>query len=119
MKKRGMSAGMVLLACVAASCGTGGRAEQPPPLDPVTSATQTETRAADVGKLFCGEIQLRWQLPECEYRVVEAVPGEDAFAALYEEIRPWNENEKIKHSFIMAQFFDAGGNYLRTAYGGI
>ncbi len=69
--------------------------------------------------LYCGETQLHWQVPACEYYIIETAAGEAGFAVLYEEQRPWYDEDTKQYRFLMAQIFNAQGGHELTAYTGV
>ncbi|HWP50185.1 MAG TPA: hypothetical protein VN626_00675 [Clostridia bacterium] len=83
------------------------------------SSVSSESAGAAAQRLYCGETELRWEVPQNEYRIVDAVAGEGGYAVLYVEKRPEdNEPKEYRHA-VMAQIFDVKGNHERTAYAGI
>lgn len=80
----------------------------------------SSSAGTDSPPLYCKKTQLLWEVPQCEYRIIETVSGENGFAVLYTEQRTWNGDSDRKPNFyLMVQLFDAQGNHVRTAYTGV
>lgn len=84
-----------------------------------SDVSSLSSEAAASQSLYYGETALHWQMPACEHRMIETVAGEAGFAVLYEEQRPWYDEDAEQYRFLMAQIFNAQGNHELTAYTGI
>ncbi len=87
--------------------------------EPSDISSALSSKAAASQPLYHGETALHWQMPACEYRMIETVAGEAGFAALYEEQRPRRNEDTEQYRFLMAQVFNAQGDHELTAYTGI
>lgn len=108
----------VALTVALALCCACGAVSKPAVESPDVSLSLSSEAAASQ-LLYHGETALHWQTPACEYRIIETVAGEAGFAALYEEQRPWHDEDTEQYRFLIAQIFNAQGDYELTAYTGI
>lgn len=84
------------------------------------AASSSASAASETPVLYCGEIELHWEIPQYEYTILDTAAGEDGIAVLYTEWRSWNGNpDDEPHLYVMAQLFDAKGNHTKTAYTGV
>ena len=88
--------------------------------DAAVLSNSNNSAGTDAPLLYCEKTQLFWEVPQCEYRTMDTVSGENGFAVLYIEHRTRNGDlDREPNYYIMAQLFDAQGNHVQTAYTGV
>ncbi len=82
--------------------------------------SDSNSGGTDAPLLYCEKTQLLWEVPQCEYRILDTVSDENGSAVLYTEHRAWNGDTDSEPSFyVMTQLFDVQGNHKLTAYTGV
>lgn len=110
------SMGWVILVITLMICSACMQSSASVAMTDAVALSNSNSAGTDSPPLYCEKTQLHWEVPQCEYRIVDTVAGKNSYAVLYVEKRPDDDKPKEYRQLVMAQIFDEQGNHERTAY---